>query len=79
MTDDAKTKLQVYNREYRLLNQQRLNENKRKIYQLQKDKIHKQRQILIKCDCGAVVGCLNLTKHLKSVKHQKRTANQFFI
>jgi chorismate-pyruvate lyase len=55
-------KLAVYNKEYRLVNQQRLNENKRKIYQLQKAKIYEQRQILIKCDCGLVVGCLSLVK-----------------
>jgi hypothetical protein len=76
--DDAKIKLAVYNKQYRMENRERLNTNKKAIYQLQKESISQKRMILIKCECGQIIGTLSLTKHKKSLKCRNRVANQFF-
>jgi hypothetical protein len=78
INDDAKVKLAIYNKKYRLENQERLNENKRIVYQLEKAKIKQKRGLFIRCDCGKVISGLSLTKHKKSSKHQKRVTDQFF-
>jgi hypothetical protein len=75
---DPKMKLAIYNKEYRLNNQERLNANKKKIYQINKAILAKKRLIFVRCDCGSIVSEPNFNKHVKtSVIHRKRLAINF--
>ena len=80
MNMDEKMKLAVYNKEYRIANRERLNENKKKVYQIQKDMMKAKRQIRIICPCGVNVGGKPaLIKHQKTFTCINAIANQFFI
>ena len=80
MNMDEKSKLAIYNKEYRLANRERLNENKKKVYLIQKDMMKAKRKIRIQCPCGVNVGGEPaFIKHQKTSTCMNAIANLFFI
>ena len=76
--DDAKIKLAIYNKKYRLENRERLNKNKKAVYQIDKAKLKEMRDILVQCECGTVLSQTSLKKHKKSLKCKNYIVDSFF-
>lgn len=49
---------------------------KRERYALNKEKIHEQRSIIIKCECGGECSKSHIARHKKSKQHQEWLSNQ---
>ena len=57
-------------------NQKRFEENKEKYYQHVKDKRQELKEHKVHCDCGSIVHKWELTKHIKTKKHQAYIENK---
>jgi len=75
---DAKAKLAIYNRKYRLENREKLSKNKKAVYQIDKAKLKVKRDILVQCECGTILSQLSLKRHKKSIKCRDNFIDSFF-
>jgi hypothetical protein len=78
MTDNMKIALAKYNKEYRDLHRERLLNNKKNIYQRDKERISQERLVKVRCSCGALIGIKGINKHIKTIQHAKTLTDQFF-
>jgi hypothetical protein len=78
MTDDMKVALAKYNKEYRDLHRERLLNNKKNIYQRDKERISQERLVKVRCSCGISIGIKGINKHKKSKQHIMTLTDQFF-
>ena len=76
--DDAKIKLAIYNKKYRLENREKLNKNKKAVYQIEKEKLRLKREILVQCECGTILSETSLRRHKKSLKCRNNLVDSFF-
>ena len=60
-----------YNKEYRKLNKNKISEKNKEYYNLNKNKLNEKQKEKVKCECGATISRVNLTRHKTSKKHLK--------
>jgi len=65
-----------YLKNYREENKDSLKEEKKKYYQKNKEKIFNYKKQKITCECGSIICKGDLSKHIKTKKHQKFLENQ---
>ena len=68
---DNKERILIKSKEYHELNKDYRNKNNNEKYHNNKEKINEKLKEKATCDCGSVIRKADMSKHLKTIKHQE--------